>query len=247
MLLPVVPRTRLRSTDQPAVDTPFGPLTFSTTIGKTSLHLFPDELFELPTGCTVARWVHPAAHVELLLTPYAPELDPEHWEPLTDCRAAVWRIDVLAPIERVRFSAELPAPLPEGADAGWDGGQALAAITVEDDNTRLTVGGNDEEAILSAAAEGEVPRRWAALGDEVYDRTFSTWGVDFGHNHGMSWTLPPLEAGDHCELPVVAAWAPAEAAEKCANTWYAVMPTPTVLLRQVTTKLTKRADAPETR
>ncbi|WP_328953216.1 hypothetical protein [Kitasatospora purpeofusca] len=245
MLLPTVPRTRLRSANQPAIDTPFGPLAFSTTIGNTSLSLLPDELFELSRGRTVARWVHPAAHVELLLTPYDPELDPEHWEPLTDCRAAVWRIDALTPIERVRFSAELPARLSEGADAAWDGGQALAAITVEDDNIRLTVGGNDEEAICYAAAEDEVPRRWAALSGEAYDRSFSTWGVDFGDHHGMSWTLPPLDAGDHCELPVVAAWAPAEAAEKCANTWYAVMPSPTVLLRQVAAELAKRADAPD--
>ncbi|WP_329611775.1 hypothetical protein [Kitasatospora herbaricolor] len=245
MLLPTVPRTRVRSADRSAIDTPFGPLTFSTTIGNVGLPLLPDELFELPGGRMLARWVHPAAQVELLLTPYDPELDAEHWEPLTDCRAVVWRIDARAPIERVRFSATLPARLPEGADAGWDGGQALAAITVEDDNTRLTVGGNDEEAICCAAAEGEAPRRWAKLSGEVYDRSFSTWGVDFGDHHNMSWTLPPLEAGDHCELPVVAAWAPAEAAEKCANTWYAVMPSPTVLLRQATAEIAKRAAAPE--
>ncbi|MFF1870127.1 hypothetical protein [Streptomyces sp. CB03911] len=245
MLLPIVSRTRLRPAGQPAIDTPFGPLTFSTTIGDTGLPLLPDELFELPGGRTVARWVHPRAHVELLLTPYDPDLDPDHWEPVTGCRAAVWRIDALAPIERVRFSATLPVRLPEGADAGWDGGQALAAITVEDDTTRLTVGGNDEEAICCAGFGGEAPRRWAALSGEVYDRSFSTWGVDFGDHHGMSWTLPALEAGDHCELPVVAAWAPAEAAERCANTWYAVMPSPTVLLRQVTTGLNQRADAPD--
>ncbi|MFC8448231.1 hypothetical protein [Kitasatospora sp. NPDC057223] len=161
---------------------------------------------------------------------------------LLPCRAAVWRIDALAPLGRVQFSAGLPDRLPDGADVGWDGGQALAAITVEDETTRLTVGGHDEEAICWAADEGEAPRRWAALIDEIPNRS-TTWGVDFGH-HGMSWTLPPLEAGDHCELPVVAAWAPAEAAEKCANTWYAVMPSPTVLLRQVTAESAKRADTP---
>lgn len=239
MLLPTVPRTRVPSAGQLAIDTPFGPLAFATTIGNTGLPLLPDELFELPSGRTLARWVTPVARVELLLTPYDPELDPEVWGPLTDCRAAVWRIDVLAAIGRVRFSAGLA----EGADAGWDGGQALAAITVEDEKTRLTVGGNDEEAICWAADSGEVPRRWAALIDEVYDRASSTWGVDFGHNHGMSWTLPPLEAGDHCELPVVAAWAPVT--DESANTWYAVMPSPTVLLRQVTAQLAKRAHTPE--
>ncbi|MEV7783262.1 hypothetical protein [Kitasatospora sp. NPDC088351] len=242
MLLPTVPRIRLRSAVQPAIDTPFGPLTFTTAIGNTGLPLLPDELFELPGGRTVARWVRPAARVELLLTPYDPELCPETWGPLTDCRAAVWRIDAFAPFGRVQFSAGLSARLPEGVDAGYDGGQALAAITVEDEKTRLTVGGDDAEAICWAADAGEVPRRWAALIDEVYNHSFSTWGVDFGHN-GMSWTLPPLEAGDHCELPVIAAWAPVT--DESANTWYAVMASPTVLLRQVAAESAQRADAPE--
>ncbi|MEV0537197.1 hypothetical protein [Kitasatospora sp. NPDC050463] len=234
MLLPTVPRTRLRSADQPAIDTPFGPLTFTTTIGNTGLPLEPDELFQLPGDRLLARWVTPGARVELLLTPYDPELDPENWGPLTDCRAAVWRIDALSPLVRVQFSAGLP----ESVDGGYDGGQALAAITVEDERTRLTIGGNDEEAICCAADAGEAPGRWAALINEVHDRSFSTWGVDYGHYHGMS-----LEAGDHCELPVVAAWAPS--ADESANTWYAVMPTPTVLLNQVTAELEKRAGAPD--
>ncbi|MEW1914626.1 hypothetical protein AB0442_40690 [Kitasatospora sp. NPDC085895] len=232
MLLPTVPRARLRSVGRPAVDTPFGQLTFDTAIGDTPLSPRPDELFELPGSRTIARWTHPSAHVELLLTPFDPELDPETWGPLTDCHAGVWRIDALARLERVRFSAGLPARLPEDADAGWDGGQALAAITVEDEKTRLTIGGKDEEAICWAAHAGEVPGRWATLIDKVYNRSISTWGVDFGNYHGMSWTLPPLEAGDHCELPVVAAWAPS--ADESANTWYAVTVSPTVLLRQVT-------------
>ncbi|MGW8768669.1 hypothetical protein ACWGN5_40085 [Streptomyces sp. NPDC055815] len=236
MLLPTVPRTRLCSSDQPAIDTPFGPLTFTTTIGNTSIPLQPDELFQLPGDRTLARWVTPGARVELLLTPYDPELDPENWGRLIDCRAAVWRIDALTPLRRVQFSAGLP----EGADGGYDGGQGLAAVTVQDETTRLTVGGSDEEAMCGAADAGEVPRQWAALIDEVHNQSFTTWGVDYGHYRGMSWTLPPLEAGDHCELPVVAAWAPAN--DESANTWYAVMPSPTVLLRQVTAELAKRAD-----
>ncbi|MFH9353169.1 hypothetical protein [Kitasatospora sp. NPDC017646] len=231
MLLPTIPRTRLRPGDRPAVDTPFGPLLFTTTVGNTALPPRPDELFALPGGRTVARWSVPAARVELLLTPYDAELDPGTWGPLTDCRAAVWRIDARAPLDRVRFSASLPERLADKADAGWDGGQALAAITVDDDTTKLTVGGHDEEAICWAGSAGEAPSRWAAMIDDVYDRSPLTWGVDFGHHHGISWTLPPLVPGDHCELPVVAAWAPAT--DDTENTWYAVTASPAALLRQV--------------
>ncbi|MGW4652084.1 hypothetical protein [Kitasatospora sp. NPDC004289] len=242
MLLPTVPRTRLRSAEQPAIETPFGPLTFATSVGTAVLPSQPDELFQLPADRTLARWVTSEAHVELLLTPYDPELDPTNWGPLTGCRAAVWRIDALAPLRRVQFSARLPVPLPDGADGGYDGGQALAAVTVEDATTRLTIGGNDEEAICCAAGTGEVPPRWAALMEEVYRYSFSGWGVDYHSPNGMSWTLPPLEAGEHCELPVVAAWAPA--ADETANTWYAVMPSPTVLLSQVTAEPADRTAAP---
>ncbi|WP_409235581.1 hypothetical protein [Streptomyces sp. PA5.6] len=203
MLLPNTPLTRLRSADQP-------------------------EQFQLPGDRVLARWVAPGARIELLPTPYDPDLALENWGPLTDCRAAVWRIDAHTLLTRVQFSAGLP----EGVVGGYDGGQALAAITVEDRGTRLPLGGADEEAICRAADWGEVPRRWAGLVDEVDDHSSSTWGVDYGHYHGMSWTLPPLQAGDHCELPLVAAWAPAT--DDCANTWYAVMASPTLLLSQVT-------------
>ncbi|WP_188302900.1 hypothetical protein [Streptomyces sp. CBMA123] len=229
MLLPAVPRTRLRPAERPAIETPFGPLVFTTVVENTALPPVPDGRFELPGGRTVARWVRPEARVELLLTPYDPGLDPETWGPLTGCRAAVWRIDARAPLGRVRFSASLPERLADNADAGWDSGQSLAAITVDDDSTKLTVGGMDEEAICGAAG-AEVPARWAELIDEVYDRSHSTWGVDSGHRHGMTWTLPPMEAGEHCELPVVAAWAPV--ADETANTWFAVLASPTDLLRQ---------------
>ncbi|CAM5576781.1 hypothetical protein KAURM247S_02772 [Kitasatospora aureofaciens] len=100
--------------------------------------------------------------------------------------------------------------------------------------TKLTLGGMDEEAICWAAG-AEVPSRWAELIEDVYDRSHSTWGVDFGHHHGMTWTLPPLEPGDHCELPVVAAWAPVT--DETANTWYAVLASSTDLLRQATDRI----------
>ncbi|WP_326667604.1 hypothetical protein [Streptomyces sp. NBC_01257] len=118
----------------------------------------------------------------------------------------------------------------------------MAAITVEDEAFRLTVGGSDEEAICSAADKGEVPRRWAALIDEVHDQSATAWGVDYGDLHGMSWTLPSLKAGEHCELPVVAAWARTTVADDSANTWYAVMPSPTTLQRQVMAEPTTRAE-----
>ncbi|MEE1783699.1 hypothetical protein PUR71_12390 [Streptomyces sp. SP17BM10] len=213
------------------METPFGAVAFATTIGGTTLAPLPDERFELPGGRTVARWKHHAARVDLLLTPYDPELDPEVWGPLTGCLAAVWRIEAASPLGRVTFAARLPDRLPDGADAGWDGGQGLAATTVGDDTTRLTLGGPDEEGICHAATAAEAPRRWAELIDEVHARTFTTWGVDVGDHHGMTWTLPPLEAGDHCELPVVAAWTRAE--DETENTWSAVGVSSTVLLRQV--------------
>ncbi|MFF7454477.1 hypothetical protein [Kitasatospora sp. NPDC008115] len=231
MLLPAFPRTPLKPVERPAITTPFGPLTFTTTLGGAALPPLPGELFELPGGGLIARWSHPSARVELLLAAYDPELDPETWGPLTGCQAAVWRIDALAALTRVRFEASLPPELPEGADAVWDGGQALAAVTVEDERTRLTVGGHDEEAMCWEGETRERPRRWAALLDDVYARSFNGWGVDFGDHHGMTWTLPPLEAGEHCELPVVAASGLAD--DETENTWCAVGPSSTFLLRQV--------------
>ncbi|WP_031071782.1 hypothetical protein [Streptomyces sp. NRRL WC-3742] len=235
MLLPTVPRTRAHgSATRPSVDTPFGPLTFTTTLDGTTLPPVPDALFALPgTGRTLARWTTHATTVELLLTPYDADLDPETWSPLTAAHAAVWRIETRSALARVRFTAALPRHLPDGADAYWDGGQSLAAVTVEDRHTRLSLGG-DDEVVLCEAAGSTTPSHWAALIDEAYDRTNTTWGIDFGDSrHGITWRLPPLNPGDHCELPVVTAWTDAD--DDTENTWYAVTASSAHLLRQVAT------------
>lgn len=47
------------------------------------------------------------------------------------------------------------------------------------------------------------------------------WGVDYGDYHGLRWTLPALEPGEHCVLAVTAAWSPDDNADD-ANTFFAV-------------------------
>ncbi|MFI6155625.1 hypothetical protein ACIBCA_23400 [Kitasatospora sp. NPDC051170] len=235
MLLPTVPRTRIHGpTARPSVDTPFGPLTFTTTLDGTTLPPVPDQLFRLPgEGRTIARWTTHATTVELLLTPYDADLDPDTWSPLTAAHAAVWRIETRSALTRVRFTAALPRHLPEDVETYWNGGQSLAAVTVEDHHTRLSLGG-DDEVVLCEAAGNTTPRHWAALIDEAYEGANTTWGIDFGgDHHGITWRLPPLNPGDRCELPVVTAWT--DAADETENTWYAVMASSAALLRQVAT------------
>ncbi|MFJ9691969.1 hypothetical protein [Kitasatospora sp. NPDC101183] len=230
MLLPAVPRTRVlpHPTGRPAVDTPFGPLTFTTTLDGTTLPPVPDELFALPgDGRTLARWTTHATTVELLLTPYDAALDPEVWSPLIASHAAVWRVETRSALAHVRFTATLPRHLPEGADASYDGGQSLAAVTVEDERVKLSIGGDDDVALCEAAGS-TTPRHWAPLVDEAYERTNTSWGIDYGRYHGITWRLPPLRPGDHCELPVVVAWS--DAADDTANTWYAVTASSSYLL-----------------
>ncbi len=230
--LPALPRLTCHPAVQPRIATPLGDLTFSAALSNRQLPAVPDTLSRLPSGALIAHWTEPAADLELLVTRYDPDLDPDHWAPLTDCWAAVWRVQARTALPRVQLSATL-SPLPSGVDSGFDGGQALAAITFDNSDTKLTLGGPDEEDIcLGAADSSALATRWGRLVDRVYATTRDLgWGVDYGNNEGLEWTLPSMEQGDRCLIHVVVAWSP-PTNEEDANTWFAVATTPENIIRQ---------------
>lgn len=221
-LLPDVPRTVCRPTRELRVETPVGALSFAALLDTWEVPSIPRAVSLLPSGALIARWTHRSAELELLVGRFKPSVV-DTGVPVTDCWGAVWRIDALTPLPSVRLSATLPPP-PDGVDGGWDGGQCLSALTFDSPDMRMTLGGSDEEEICLRAESGDdLPRRWAALIDDVYaSQPNSGWGVEAKEDRGLEWTLPALEQGEHAVLHVAACWTPLPADEDDATTWYAV-------------------------
>lgn len=148
-LLPAVPGTAESVAFDPSVVTPLGVLRFDGTVDYWRLPTLPRTVRRLPGGDLLFRWEHEIAVLELLLR----RLEPPSFEgmlPLADCWGAVWRVTALRPLSRVELSASFHA-VPEGVQSGYDGAQALAAVSLWNTETLLTLGGPDEEDICSRA------------------------------------------------------------------------------------------------
>ncbi|WP_371476806.1 hypothetical protein [Kitasatospora sp. NBC_00315] len=237
-LLPAVPGTAESVAFDPSVVTPLGVLRFDGTVDYWRLPTLPRTVRRLPGGDLLFRWEHEIAVLELLLR----RLEPPSFEgmlPLADCWGAVWRVTALRPLSRVELSASFHA-VPEGVQSGYDGAQALAAVSLWNTETLLTLGGPDEEDICSRAEyDADLPRRWAALLGEVYERSpRMKWGVDYlDDDRGLRWALPPMEQGEHCVLHAAVSWrnpTPDEA-EDDMSTWWAVLLNPGHILGPAST------------
>ncbi|WP_371616922.1 hypothetical protein [Streptomyces sp. NBC_00454] len=228
-LLPAVPRSAEPVAITPSVVTPLGVLGFGGVLDHWKVPARPRTVHRLPDGGMIFRWEHKIAELELLLRRFEPPTQ-DGTLPLADCWGAVWRVGAHRLLSRVELSARVHA-VPEDVRSGYNGGQALAAVSLSNAGTVLTLGGPDEEDICSRAErDAGLPRRWAGLLDEGgAGSPHMTWGVDYlDDNRGLRWALPPLAKGEHCVLHVAVSWrtpAPGED-EDDISTWWAVLVNP---------------------
>ncbi|MEU6237242.1 hypothetical protein [Kitasatospora sp. NPDC047058] len=230
-LLPSVPRSPAPLTSATAIATPVGALEFSARIGSWAVPARPQRAFCLPGGALVHRWEHESAELELLICSYEAETD--FTLPVAACWGAVWSVRARTALERVRLSASF-RDVPADVQSGPASGQAVAALDLWNAGTDLTLGGSDEEDICDRAEAGDsLPRRWAALIDDVHRGTHPTWGVEYQDDHpGLAWTLPPFAPADHAVLHAAVSWRTPrpDDPEDDVSPWWAVITRPRHLL-----------------
>ncbi|MFD0274360.1 hypothetical protein ACFVHB_10690 [Kitasatospora sp. NPDC127111] len=233
-LLPSVPRSPGPPTSGgAAIATPVGELEFSARIGAWSVPRRPQRAFRLPGGALVHRWEHASAELELLICSYEAE-ETEFTLPVAACWGAVWSVRARTALERVRLSAsfrDVPADVRSDAAVG----QAVAAVELWNAGTDLTLSGSDEEELCARAGAGDsLPRRWAALLDDVHRRSHPTWGVEYRPDHqGLTWALPPFAPGDHALLHAAVSWRtplPDDPDDDTSTWWATILTQPRHLL-----------------
>ncbi|MFB7613337.1 hypothetical protein [Kitasatospora sp. NPDC056181] len=233
-LLPSVPR--LPGPFVPAapnVATPLGVLEFGAVVDRRPVPRQPTSVHRLPGGALIHRWECDSVELELLLCPFEASAT-DFTVPVDACWGAVWQVYARTALRRVELSAAFRA-VPADVESGYDGTQAVAAVSLENAGTVLTLSGSDEEDICARAEAGDsVPRRWAAHLDDVYRRSPSlTWGVEYVDGHrGLTWTLPPFEPGEHAVLHAATSWRTPQPddPEDDMSTWWAAMVQPSYLL-----------------
>lgn len=181
----------------------------------------PDRQTALQRGVSRAEWDIPrVGELSFLRGPVdsrGPGLALTRWGGLWTFRAAA-RVDPLL-LSLVLFD------LPAGWSGGHDTGQYLTAASYANEETTVSIGTQDAEAMRMRASgrwDRPLPRQWVPLlqparrrsgwrrhrsrstGDSapIYDSAVTS------AQPGLAWRLPPFEPGDTAEIHVLVAWGP---------------------------------------
>ncbi|WP_280401765.1 hypothetical protein [Nocardia carnea] len=201
----------------PVVETPLGTVEFSVVLGSEELSAGPDTSWRLANGSHLHRWRHRCATVDLLLgrvslPPWDGEVPVHTW-------AAVWQVQGHGGLSGLSVSAELTTA-PADAYAGPDSGECLAAVSAENDEYMVSIGGPDYELLEAQAAHGRlVPARWADLLPRDGELT-AEYGVRYADPARITWKLPGLATAEMARLCIATAWCDRDDDRPAA--WFAV-------------------------
>ncbi|MFD6160527.1 hypothetical protein ACFWF7_31895 [Nocardia sp. NPDC060256] len=216
----MLPTDHLAQADRrPAViDTPLGTIGFSVALGTDVLPAEPDTLWCLPNGSYLHRWRHRSATVDLLIG----SVDEPAWDggAPVPIWAGIWQVQARAKVPALIISAEL-TDIPVDAYGGRDSGECLAAVSVENTDFMVSIGGPDTELLAMQAADGRLmPTSWARPLRASNDDSTTEYGVRYTDPARLAWHLPGLSTSEVARLCIASAWCPRDDDRPAA--WFAV-------------------------
>jgi len=181
----------------------------------------PSRTYRLPLGGWVACWHRPGFDLELLVCRPALSLSPH--TRVTDCWAALWRLRAKATIASSTFVA-IWEDRYIWTRGGPDSGEWLYAKAWDDGQTEVYIVTDDSEGLAyrSKSADG-LPTEWEPYFISTAG-SFDWFSLQMIHREvgdgGMAVPLPPLAAGQQCQIHFAVAWSPY--AKEGAGGWYTV-------------------------
>lgn len=198
------------------VETPLGWMQFNCLFNEKSLSNFkPQATFVLEPRATLFSWDFEECHIEFLCSHFPPKL-PVGWE-VDACLAGIWRIKTSAKRVDFRFSVCLESQIPADPESG----ERLIAVGFEDPALQLSIGTDDEEALISRATYN----KWLP---SHFKDSLSSYSVRYAP-HGIEVVLPESRRNDLIQIHFITAWI---ASTQCnpISTWYAVDQSPEYIL-----------------
>ncbi|MGI5223155.1 hypothetical protein [Nocardia sp. CA-290969] len=187
----------------PVVETPLGTVEFSVTLDSEELPADPDTVWRLTNGSQLYRWRHRSATVDLLFGSVCVPLWDSDVPVIT--WAAIWQVQAHGRLSGLSVSAEL-TDVPADAWAGPDSGECLAAVSAENDDFMVSIGGPDYELLAEQAAHGRlVPARWKDLLPKDGESA-TEYGARYTDPARITWQLPGLAAAETPRLCIATAW-----------------------------------------
>ncbi|MFI5719695.1 hypothetical protein [Nocardia sp. NPDC051750] len=201
----------------PVVETPLGTVEFSVTLGSEEQPAKPNTVWRLANGSHLYRWRHRTATVDLLLGSIAVPL----WggDVPVPTWPAIWQVQAHAGLSGLDISAEL-TDMAADACGGPDSGECLAAVSAENDQFMVSIGGPDYDLLALQAADARlIPAGWSHQMpvDGEFDNEY---GVRYTDPVRITWNLPGLATTETARLCIATAWCPRNDDQPAA--WFAV-------------------------
>jgi hypothetical protein len=206
------------------IETPLGLLRLTTNLDDLSISGVPHAALS-SSDVTLAAWTYSSAIAELLY--YRPSLSGRSGPPVSDCIAALWRIQALTPHSQCVFEGRLESPhtIPSATP---DTGQMLAAVAWNLPDLEVLLGAPDAEGLHQYKNTPlGLPAAWRTLID--VDDSSMVFIEDF-LSDGLRLRLPGLAPGEVAQAHFVVAWAPEN---DDAAAWLAVDQSPQELFRDL--------------
>lgn len=173
-------------------------------------------------GAELYCWSQPSLRVELALLRFDPEL-PDGMQ-IDRGWLGVFRLQASRRVALPRLSCTLAGDV-RGFTGGGDSGELLDAQTWDDGQTSVSIGTEDADALCRRARHARrLPPSWVEHLCPFFEKPESARHLRYPVvylQHGVAIDLPPLPAGDRCEVHLAAALRP-KTTDDDASTWYAV-------------------------
>lgn len=188
-------------------NTPLGKIQFDCSFDQKSLSkIHPQTALTINSKSFLLSWLFQECHIEFLHVYFTPNLPlGMHVE---KCFAGVWRIKNLHDNNAFTFKCSLNSPI----EASPEPGEGLFAISFEDQHTKLTIGAEDEEKLITRSNK----KNWLPL---HFKETLQPENLRY-LKQGIEIELPNCRQNEFLQIHFVVAWA--SKADKELSTWYAV-------------------------
>jgi len=206
-----------------SVATPIGSVILEVNFNGKQLSKQHGVAQEVSDNCFVYIWDFPDFHIELLKTDIAPSLPPGMY--VTHCIAFLWRFITLSQKMDLRFTCRLS---PIGTISGGDieSGEGLASQSWQSENTKLSMGTEDEDYLFQRAENNQgLPLRFAS------EMQIDPETIEYLRD-GIAISLPPILENEAGQVQFVVSWVEGKTKDTAA-TWFAVDISPEKILKAV--------------
>jgi hypothetical protein len=177
--------------------------------GKEITGGLPADTYRLGSGGWVVRWHREGYNLELLVC--RPLFNLPVDAPLTDCWAGLLRLRANMAVDACIFTAVWGDGYT-WEDGGPNSGQFEYTKTWDDRQTEVSIGTDDGDFLAIRSRRGDgLPKGWEPYFLSSPNKFDWFWlqsvHIDVGNN-GLAVPLPPLEAGQECQIHFAVAWSP---------------------------------------